>query len=382
MDPRETRRLGRTTVRVSRLGVGMAPMIGADGHVDDRTAEAIVREAVRSGLRYIDVSPLYGLGRSEAAVRRAMATVGPDALTVSTKAGRLLRRRTLRSRLLVRVREIRYAPSAWATVRGYARIVLERVRRSASAAADEATDQALFAAASAPQAVVIHDFSPRGLLRSARESLARLGRNDVEILFLHDPDGLSDDELLTAWAALERIRVGGRARAIGISSNDAVSLTRMLELVDPDVVLLAGRYTLLDQGAMDDLLPAAQDRGVAVILGGVFHGGIVADPGTRDRFDYHPATALERRRVERLGAIAANHDVVPAAAAIQFAAAHPAVAAVVVGAASPAELAEDVRLAETPIPPRFWEELVRAQLVRPDAPVPVAELAEAVGAAS
>lgn len=381
MDPRATVPLGRTRVAVSRLGVGLAPMIGADGHVDDRTADAIVHEAVRSGLRYVDVSPLYGLGRSEAVIRRACAGLGPGALTVSTKAGRLLRRRTLRNRLMVRVREVRYAPSAITTVGGYARLAIERVRhRSLGAGGDRAVPRAIDAPQPSP-AVAIHDFTPRGLHLSARESLARLGRDDVEILFLHDPDGLSDAQLEAAWSTIVRLRDRGLARAIGISSNDAVSLTRMLERVDPDVVLLAGRYTLLDQGAMDDLLPMAQERGIAVILGGVFNGGILADPDASDRFDYRPSRPLERRQVRRLAAIAASHGVSPAAAAIQFAAAHPAVTTVLVGAASAEQLADDLRLAEAPIPARFWEALVAAKLLRPDAPVPATAIPE-VSAAS
>lgn len=380
MDPNELIRLGRTSVRVSRLGVGLAPMIGTTNAVDDRSADEIVRQAHLSGLRYVDVSPLYGLGRSEAAIQRSVQLIGADSLTVSTKAGRLLQPRTKRNRLLVRARELRYAPDPAAKLREYGRFAAARLgRRTRMSAAPVAGADASTGQGS--DLVAIHDFTPRGLRRSARESLERLGRDHVEILLLHDPDGLSDRQLRAAWKPLVGLRDTGRALAIGISSNSSASLTRMLGIVDPDVVLVAGRYTIVDQAAMDDLLPAASGRGIAVILGGVFHGGILADPQATDEFDYRPARELERRRAARLTEIAARFGVPTAAAAIQFAAAHPAVTSVLVGAGSAEELAEDVRLARIPIPDEFWDAIGRADLIRSDAPRPSAEPARVEAAA-
>jgi len=133
MDPNEVVRLGRTSVHVSRLGVGLAPMIGATRAVDDRAADAIVRQAHLSGLRYVDVSPLYGLGRSEAALQRSVHLVGSEGLTVSTKAGRVLRPRTRRNRVLVRARELRYSADPAAKLREYGGFVTNRLRRRARA---------------------------------------------------------------------------------------------------------------------------------------------------------------------------------------------------------------------------------------------------------
>lgn len=382
MDPNELVRLGRTSVQVSRLGVGLAPMIGATRAVDDHAVDAILRQAHLSGLRYVDVSPLYGLGRSEAALRRAANMVGADGLAVSTKAGRLLRPRTRQNRLLVRARELRYAEDPAAKLREYGRFATDRLgRRVRSAPAPTSVPVAAPVSVSS-DVVAIHDFTPAGLRRSAAESLDRLGRDRVEILLLHDPDGLSERQLRAAWQPFTELRDRGRAAAIGISSNSSASMTRMLGIVDPDVVLVAGRYTIVDQAAMDDLLPTASERGIGVILGGVFHGGILADPQATNQFDYRPARELERRRAARLTEIARTFGVPTAAAAIQFAAAHPAVASVLVGAASAEELAEDVRLAQLPIPPGFWDALVRADLVRPDAPRPNAEQGSVEAAAS
>ncbi len=384
MLPNELVPLGRTSVEVSRLGVGLATMIGATRAVDDRAADAILRQAHLSGLRYVDVSPLYGLGRSEAALQRAASLVGAGGLQVSTKAGRVLRPRTRRNRLLVRARELRYAEDPVAKVREYGRFVTDRLGRRVRPA-QAPVRVASGAPASVPSDLVaIHDFTPAGLRRSAGESLARLGRDHVEIMLLHDPDGLSDRELRAAWKPFVELRDRGHASAIGISSNSSASMTRMLGVVDPDVVLVAGRYTIVDQAAMDDLLPAASARGIGVILGGIFHGGILADPQATDQFDYRPARALERRRAARLTEIAATFGVPPAAAALQFAAAHPAVASVLVGASSADELAEDVRLSQIPIPAQFWDALVRADLVRFDAPWPTtdADMESAESAAS
>jgi len=380
MDPTELVRLGRSPVEVSRLGVGLAPMIGAARAVDDQAADAILRQAHLSGLRYVDVSPLYGLGRSEAALQRAGDLVGGDGLTVSTKAGRVLRPRTRRNRLLVRARELRYADDPATKLREYGRFFVDRLgRRVRPAPADAAAGVPI----SRPSDLVaIHDFTPAGLRRSGRESLTRLGRDHVEIMLLHDPDGLSERELRAAWEPFVEFRDHGQAGAIGIASNSSATMARMLGVVDPDVVLVAGRYTIVDQAAMDDLLPIASARGTAVILGGLFHGGILADPHATDQFDYRPARALERRRVARLAEIAATFGVPTAAAAIQFPAAHPAVASVLVGASSAEELAEDVRLAQVPIPAPFWDALVAADLVRADAPRPFAEPVEIEAAAS
>lgn len=379
MEPTETVRVGRTSVEISRMGIGLAPLIGHDGPMDDAVADAILRHAQESGLRHVDVAPLYGLGRGEAALRRLAARSSGSTIAVSTKAGRLLRPRSVRNRLLVRLRELRYAEDPMTVLGDYGRIVADRVRRGRRASdpgdlrsrepsptpAAPADD-----AKAAPSVVAIRDFTPDGVRRSARESLDRLGRDRVEIMFLHDPDGVRGSALDRAWEALRELRARGVAGAIGISSNGSASLARMLERLDADVVLLAGRYTLLDQSAQDDLLPLAARRGVAVVLGGIFNGGLLADPAANERFDYRPAAAEQHDRAVRIAEIGARSGVPIAAAAIQFAAAHPAVSSVVVGVRSVRELEDDLAWARLPIPDRFWKELRSAGLLRLDAPLP------------
>ena len=148
--------------------------------------------------------------------------------------------------------------------------------------------------------VAIRDFSKAGVRQSATESLARLGRDRSDIVFLHDPEGLRGSGLAAAWRPLEEMRDRGVAGAIGISGNDAHAMAAMIVELDPDIILLAGRYTLLDQSALDDLLPLALGRRVSVVLGGIFNAGILADPAGVDRFDYRPARADERERARRI----------------------------------------------------------------------------------
>ena len=222
--------------------------------------------------------------------------------------------------------------------------------------------------------IAIRDFSNGGVRRSATESLARLGRDRSDIVFLHNPDGLCGSRLASAWGPLREMRERGVAGAIGISGNDAHSLAAMVFELDPDIVLLAGRYTLLDQSALDDLLPLALGRRVSVVLGGIFNAGILADPAGVDRFDYRPARADERERARRIESIARRHDVPIAAAAIQFAAAHPAVTSILVGVRSEQELVADVAMARISIPSSFWEALSDAGLDPTGRPRPIGRL--------
>ena len=148
-------------------------------------------------------------------------------------------------------------------------------------------------------------------------------------------------------------------RAIGVGMNQAELLVRFARETDVDCFLVAGRYTLLDGGALAELLPLCEERGIAVIAGGVFNSGILASDDGSGHFDYHTATQEQRERVRQLAATCARWDVPLSAAAVQFPLGHPAVACVLVGCRSPAEVAEDVRLFELELPPGLWEELLQ-----------------------
>jgi D-threo-aldose 1-dehydrogenase len=147
-------------------------------------------------------------------------------------------------------------------------------------------------------------------------------------------------------------------------------LTRFVQETEMDVVLLAGRYTLLDQRALDDLLPACVERGTSVVLGGVFNSGLLANPYRNATFDYQPAASEMLDKARRIDEVCSSHGVAIAAAALQFPLAHPAITSVVVGARSAREVEQNSRFIETPIPSQLWDDLLTAGLLRPDTPIP------------
>jgi D-threo-aldose 1-dehydrogenase len=197
------------------------------------------------------------------------------------------------------------------------------------------------------------------VLRSFEESLRRLGLERVDVVLIHDPDDHMDAALGEAYPALEELRGRGVVRAIGAGMNQAPALARFVRETDIDCVLLAGRYTLLDRSAAADLLPACVERGVAVIAGGVLNSGILAAPRPGATYDYAPAPPELLERARAIEATCGRHGVPLPAAALQFPLRHPAVAAVLVGARSPAEITEDARLFELPVPDALWDELAR-----------------------
>jgi D-threo-aldose 1-dehydrogenase len=208
--------------------------------------------------------------------------------------------------------------------------------------------------AGAPPLEAYFDFSYDGALHSLEGSLERLGLDRVDIALVHDPDDHYEQALTGAFRALVRLRDEGAVRAIGVGMNQAEMLCRFAREADPDCFLVAGRYTVLDRTAAAELLPLCEERGIAVIAGGIFNSGILAGG---DTFDYESAGADVVARVERLRGVCARWDAPLAAAAVQFPARHPAVASVLVGCRSAAELEEDVRLHELELPTALWAEL-------------------------
>jgi D-threo-aldose 1-dehydrogenase len=287
-------------IELGELGLGTAPLAGLYEPVDDETAERVVERAWELGLRYFDTAPYYGSGLAERRLGTVLARKPRDAFVVSTKVGRLLRAEA----------------SGW--------------------------NGAYF------------DFSYDATLRSLEQSLERLGIDRVDVTLVHDPDDHYDEALAGAFRALARLRDEGAVRAIGVGMNQVGLLCRFAREADPDCFLVAGRYSVLDRSAADELLPLCEERGIAVIAGGVFNSGILAGG---DTFDYHEADQGVVARVERLREICARSDVPLAAAAVQFPRRHPAVASVLVGCRSPQELEEDVRLSGLALPASLWEEL-------------------------
>jgi D-threo-aldose 1-dehydrogenase len=216
----------------------------------------------------------------------------------------------------------------------------------------------------------VFDYSADGVRRSIEESLERLGLERIDIAFIHDPDDHWQAAIEGAYPALHRLREEGLLGAIGAGMNQSAMLARFAREGDFDVFLLAGRYTLLDQDALGELLPLCEERGIGVMIGGVMNSGILADPRPGGRFNYQAAPTAIVDRAQRLAATCARHGVPLKAAALQFPLAHPAVATVVVGVRSVVHLVEYPELLAEPIPAALWDELRAEGLLPAGAPTP------------
>jgi D-threo-aldose 1-dehydrogenase len=313
--PLRLRCLGRSPVRVTELSLGGAAIGNLFSAVDDEAAAATVDAAWDGGIRTFDTAPHYGLGLSERRLGAALRHRPRDEYVISTKVGRVLR----------------------------------------PVPAPHGRDPEGFAVAA--DHVREFDFSADGVRRSLEASLLRLGLDRVDVALIHDPDDHGDQALREAYPALEKLRAEGIVRAIGAGMNHAGMLTRFVTDTDVDVVLVAGRLTLLDQSAAEALLPAAQARGVAVIAGGVFNSGLLAAPGPDAPFDYQAAPAALLARARELEAVCERFGVPLRAAAAAFPLRYPAVASVLIGARSPAEISDAIRLARAGVPAALWDAL-------------------------
>lgn len=321
-----------TGLALPRIGLGTASLGNFLEAMSDEDAVAVMRRALDVGISYVDTAPLYGHGLAEKRVGAAIRATPRDQLVLSTKVGRLLREDAPRD-------ETQYFDGEPFYI-------------------------------DVPSAGPLWDFSYDGITASVIESCARVGIDQFEILLLHDPDDHFNEASSTGCAALADLRAQGTVRAIGAGMNHAAVQTALVRECDLDLVLVAGRYTLLDQSALDALLPACVERDVAVVIGGVFNSGILADPSPGSRFDYVPASTDVRARVAQLQEICRRHGVPLAAAALQFPFAHPQVRSVLIGPRSISELDRNLELLAVEIPPALWDDLRRAGTLHVDAPVP------------
>jgi D-threo-aldose 1-dehydrogenase len=218
----------------------------------------------------------------------------------------------------------------------------------------------------------VWDFTRDGVLRSLADSLDRLGVDEVDIVYLHDPDEHYHEVLATAYPALEELRGEGVVQAIGAGMNQSAMLADFARHTDMDLFMLAGRYTLLEQPALDDLLPVCEERGIGVVAAGVFNSGLLANPApTADaKYNYGDAPPGLLRRARRIAEVCARHGTTLPAAALAFPLAHRAVVSVCVGARSPAQIEDNAALHGGEPPRELWLELTARGLLRPDAPVP------------
>jgi D-threo-aldose 1-dehydrogenase len=296
------------------LVFGGAPIGGLYAPVSDDEAAQTLQAAWEAGIRSFDTAPHYGVGLSERRIGDFLAGRPRAEFIVSTKVGRLL---------------VPATEAVDGTEGFYGTPLLSRVR----------------------------DYSRDGVLRSLEESLRRLRLDRVDIALIHDPDEFMTAALDDAYPALADLRSQGVVGAIGAGMNSAAPLTWLVERCDLDCVLVAGRYTLLDDSAADSLFPLCLRRGIAVLAGGVFNSGILAQPREGARYDYTPAASDVLARARRIEAICARYKVPMAAAALRFTLRHPAVTAAVVGARTPAEILSDVSYLSEDIPDDLFTEL-------------------------
>ncbi|MFI6874707.1 aldo/keto reductase [Streptomyces sp. NPDC050400] len=312
----ETHRLGRTDVEVTRLVFGGGPLGGLFEPLDDATAAQALDTAWETGIRAYDTSPHYGIGHSERRIGDLLRGKPRAEFTLSTKVGRLL------------------------------------VPQEAQGRADES-----FAVPATHRRV--WDFTRDGIRRSVEDSLARLGLDRIDVLYLHDAERHFEEALRDGYPALAELRAEGVVRAIGAGMHDTGKLTRLVREADPDVVMLSGRHTLLDHSALDGLLPACTGRGVSVVAASVFNSGLLATdrPAVGARYDYGPATPALLKRVHRIADVCEAHGVTVPQAAMAFSLLHPAVAAIAVGMRTAQEVRRNVAAFDVPVPPELWIEL-------------------------
>lgn len=307
---------GKNSLQVTNLGFGTAP-IGNVNAVSAADAEATIQHAYEKGIRLFDTAPLYGRGESELRLGRVLKGVPRNSYIISTKIGRVF---------------------------------------------------------NADRSAFVYDYSYDGVMRSLDGSLQRLETDHVEIVLVHDPDADTvdheKDALDGAFPALQELRRQGVIKAIGAGMNQWQMEQRFAQQADPDVFLLAGRYTLLEQTSLG-FLKLCKEKGIGIFLGGVYNSGILATgPKETAQYNYANAPAAVLEKARKINAICERHGVPLNRAALHFARAHPTITSLVVGAIKPAEVEANVAALGVSIPVELWQELQAAGLIEADAPAP------------
>jgi D-threo-aldose 1-dehydrogenase len=308
----------RGGLKLSALGLGTAQFGNLYRETSDEEAAGAVDAAWQAGIRYFDTAPHYGLGLSERRLGALLKDKPRDEFVLSTKVGRIL---------------------------------------EPNPGGESRQDDDVFAVPAAR--VRRWDFSADGVRRSIEESLGRLGLDRIDIAYLHDPDDFGDQAIREAIPALIDLREQGVIGAVGAGMNQSELPARFVRETDIDLIMLAGRFTLLEQGAMHDLLPIAEQRGVGIVIAGVYNSGLLAAPRPDADAKYNYGKAPEQL-IARANAIAdacERHGVDLPTAALAFVARHPAVASVVVGARTGAQVRSNVKRFETDIPSALWDDL-------------------------
>jgi D-threo-aldose 1-dehydrogenase len=316
-------------VAVSRLGFGAAPIGNLYREISDEVAFGAVEAAWQNGVRYFDTAPHYGLGLSERRLGVALAGRPRDEYVISTKVGRLLE------------------PFDGEGLDDEGFAVPRHFRR-------------------------VRDYSGDGVRRSIESSLERLGTDRVEIVYIHDPDDYWDVAFGEAYPALEDLRSQGVVGAIGVGMNQWEMPERFVRETDIDVVMLAGRYTLLEQPALPSFLPACLERGVSVVACGVFNSGLLSKPevAADAKYNYEEAPPELVARARSIAEVCGRHGVTLPEVAIQFALGHPAVVSVVIGSRTAEQMTSNAAYFSASIPDELWQELKSSGLLGEEVPTP------------
>jgi D-threo-aldose 1-dehydrogenase len=359
VQPFEKVALGRTPIQVTRLGFGMAPLAGIYEPVSDEQAAIVLDKAWEYGIRYYDTAPLYGYTLGERRLGRMLQGRDPGEYAITTKVGRLM----------MPLSQFAAHPEwerDWQAL------------GSVDARSEIGEPDAYYM--SRLNFRPVYDYSYDAVMRSVEHSFQRLGIDRIDGLWIHDPDNHWEQAIGGAYPALAKLREQGVVRSIGAGMNQAEMLARFAREGDFDAFMCAGRYTLLDQVALDELFPICQEKGVAIVIAGVMNSGLMANPTSNFHFNYGPAPQEWIDRALAIKAVCERHGVPSRAAALQFPYAHPVVSCVVAGVRTVPHLDDTLANLTFPIPDDLWAELRAEGLLREDAPTPVADSSPASGA--
>jgi D-threo-aldose 1-dehydrogenase len=314
----------RDRISLTKLGLGCAQFGNLFRETSDEACTEAVIESWNSGVRYFDVAPHYGLGLGERRLGQAIKSLPRDEIVISTKVGRVL--------------------------------------VASPETADQQDEQGFVVPANVKR---VFDYSRDGIMRSFEDSLKRLDLDCIDILYLHDPDEHWESASTTGVQALIELREQGVVKAIGAGMNQHEMLTKFVKRTDIDLVMLAGRFTLLEQGALKELLPAAIEKNVGIVNVGVYNSGLLskARPTEGANYNYAPASADILARVNQIADVCEKFGVTLPEAAIAYVQLHPAVCSVVLGARNGAQAQENVLRFGKQVSDELWAELSEKGLI-------------------
>ena len=310
---------------VSKLALGSAPLGGLFSEVTDLEAEETILAAVNSGINFFDTAPLYGHGNAEKRLGAAL-NKSQKPYVISTKVGRVLKK---------------FTPE-------------EVAGKVDGLAAYVGVDPTIFP---------VFDFSKAGILKSLEDSLQRLNISSIDIALIHDADDQIDQAIAESYPVLDDLRSQGIIKGIGVGMNFCSYATKAVKQMDLDIILIAGRFTLLDQSAQDELFKECLKKKTGVMVGGVYNSGVLANPTENSTYDYIKVTPEILKKALDIKKLLADFHIPLTAAAIQFPLRHPAVTCVVTGSRSVKELTSNISDFDMDIPDAAWNALEESGLI-------------------